>query len=115
MGWYVGAYQLRFVELDRDDLDDPEARFLLWENTVLVQAANLDSAYDKIVGIALEATEPYKGGPEGVDVQWQFEGVTELLSVYEELEDGSEIMWAETRRKLKNIRARALTKEDCEQ
>jgi hypothetical protein len=37
-------------------------------------------------------------------VQWIFEGVTEVLPVYEEIEDGAEIMWAEYSRKLKTIR-----------
>jgi hypothetical protein len=105
VGWYVASYLLRFVELDRKDIDDPEAKFLSWENTVLVKAIDLDEAYDKTVRIAEESTKPYKGGPDGVDVQWQFEGVTQLVPVYEQIEDGAEIMWAEhAPRKLKNLR-----------
>ena len=57
-----------------------------------------------------------KGGPEGVDVQWVFEGVIELLPIYEELEDGAEIMWADRRpRKLKNIRNDARQKDEFHQ
>lgn len=105
VGWCVASYLLRFVELDRQDVDDPEARFYSWENTILIKADDLDEAYDKTVHIAEEATEPYKGGPDAVDVQWQFAGVTQLLPVYEALEDGCEIMWAEhAPRKLKNLR-----------
>lgn len=105
VGWYVASYLLRFVELDRKDIDDPEAKFMTWENTVLIKANDLDEAYDKTVRIAEESTEPYKGGPNGVDVQWQFEGVTQILPVYEQIEDGAEIMWAEhAPRKLKNLR-----------
>ena len=103
-GWYVASYVLRFVELDRADKDDPDARFLTWENTILVQAADLDEAYDKTVEIAMQHTSPYKGGQDRVDVQWLFEGITELLPIYEELKDGAEIMWAERHpRKLKTI------------
>ena len=105
VGWYVASYLLRFVELDRKDIDDPEAKFMSWENTVLIKANDLDEAYDKTVRIAEESTEPYNGGPNGVDVQWQFEGVTQILPVYEQIEDGAEIMWAEhAPRKLKNLR-----------
>ncbi len=105
VGWYVGSYVLRFVELGREDKEDSEARFLTWENTVLVRAADLDEAYEKVVRIGQEHTEPYKGGPDGIDVQWVLEGVTELLPIYEDLEDGAEIMWSERNgRKLKNIR-----------
>jgi len=105
VGWYVATYVLRFVELAEPGNDDPENRFLTWENTILVKADDLDSAYDRVVAVAADATRPYKGGPEGVDVQWIFEGVLELLPVYDEIEDGSEIMWRErVRRKLANIR-----------
>jgi hypothetical protein len=105
VGWYVPSYLLRFVELDRADKEEPDARFLTWENTIIVRAVDLDDAYDKTTVIAMALTEPYKGGPDGVPVQWVFEGVTEILPVYEEIEDGAEIMWAERQpRKLKNIR-----------
>lgn len=115
VGWYVGTYQIRFVELTQSGNDDPQRKFLTWENTVLVRATSLDEAYDKVVAIGLEETEPYKGGPDGVDVQWVFEGVIDLLPVYEELEDGAEIMWAERTKQLKNLRARAKTKEQFHQ
>jgi len=70
VGWYVETYQPRFIELQDSGSEDPERKFLVWENTVLVQAANLEEAYDKIVAIGLEHTEPYKGGPDGnVDVR----------------------------------------------
>jgi hypothetical protein len=112
VGWYVVTYQLRFVELQDTKNDAPDRKFLVWENTVLVQAANLDEAYDKIVAIGLEHTEPYKGGPDGgVDVQWLFEGVVELLPVYQELADGAEIMWAERTQMLKTVRGAAKSKD----
>lgn len=116
VGWYVVSYLLRFIELDRKDIDDPEAKFLSWENTVLLRANDLDEAYDKAVQIGNTCARPYKGGPEGADVRWQFEGVTEVLPVYEELEDGAEIMWAEhAPRKLKNLRKRVGEKDDFRQ
>lgn len=68
-------------------------------------ADDLDDAYEKIVKLAKENAKPYKAGPEGVDAQWVFEGVTEILPIYEEIGDGCEIMWAEREpRKLKNLR-----------
>ena len=66
---------------------------------------HLLEAYDKLVEVAKLEPKPDQGGPDGVSVQWVFEGVTELLPIYEELEDGSEIIWAEhAPRKLKNLR-----------
>lgn len=105
VGWYVVSYLLRFVELDGTDQDDDEARFLSWENTILVRAQNLDEAYDKGMQAAQGKTRPYKGGPDGVPVQWKLLGITDVLPIYEELADGAEIMWAERApHKLKNLR-----------
>ncbi len=116
MGWYVASYQLRFIEIEDPKRDDPDAEFLVWENTILVKAPDLDQAYEKTVRIATEATEPYKGGPDGVDVQWVFEGVTELLPIYEEIEDGAEILWSEREgESLREIRALARKKSDFHQ
>ncbi|WP_313173187.1 DUF4288 domain-containing protein [Stenotrophomonas sp.] len=108
VGWYVGSYLLRFIELDSSGNDDPEGKFLVWENTVIVRAGNLEEAYAKLVAIANSGTDSYKGGTEGVPVQWVFEGVTELLPIYEPLEDGAEIMWAEHEAvRLSELRQRA--------
>jgi len=116
VGWYVCSYLLRFVELAWPHKDDAEAKFLSWENTVLVKAGSMDEAFDKTVVLAQQAAQPYKGGPDGVDVQWVFEGVTEVLPVYEELEDGAEIMWCQRApRKLKNLRKRVRQKHEVAQ
>ena len=112
VGWYVGVYQIRFVELGREDNEAAERRFLVWENTVLVRAGDLAAAYDKVCAIGQAQCAPYAGGADGVPVCWVFEGVVDLLPVYEPLGDGAEIMWEERRRKLKNIRARARTKAE---
>ena len=115
-GWYVGSYLLRFVELSDLGNEDPDSRFLSWENTALVQAQSFDEPYEKLVVVANENSGPYKGGSRGIDVQWVCEGVTELLPVYESLGDGCEIMWAKhAARKLKNLRARVKAKEELRQ
>jgi hypothetical protein len=115
-GWYVGSYLLRFVELSELENENPDARFVSWENTVLIQAESFDEAYEKLVVVATENSQPYKGGPRGIDVQWVYEGVTELLPVYESLGDGCEIMWAKhAARKLKNLRGRIKAKEELRQ
>lgn len=105
VGWYIATYVLRFVELAQPGNDDPQRHFATWEKTILVQAADLDQAYDKALAFAARETRPYQGGPDGVEVQWLFEGLVELLPVHEALGDGSELMWARRGpRKLANIR-----------
>jgi hypothetical protein len=85
VGWYIATYQLRFIELAEKRNHDPKRRFCVWENTVLVKARNLDDAFRKVVRLGKSGTKSYKGGRGAVDVQWLFEGITELLPVYEEL------------------------------
>jgi hypothetical protein len=115
VGWYVASYVLRFVELAWKNVNDPDERFLAWENTVLIKARNKSHAYDKTVALAKAQTKPYKGGREGIDVRWIFEGVTEILPVYDKIEDGTEIMWAKYTRKLKTIRKKAKSKKQLYQ
>ncbi len=116
VGWYVCAYLLRFIETAASSNEDPDAKFLSWENTVLIQASSIDEAYEKTTKIGRQGTKPYKGGPQGVDVQWIFEGVTEILPIHEEIEDGAEIMWCErTPRKLKNLRKMIRAKHEFAQ
>lgn len=110
VGWYICSYLLRFINSHDLENNDPEARFLSWENTVLIAANSIQQAYTKTVAIAELATVPYKGGESMVDVQWIFEGITEILPVYEELKDGAELMWLERKPiKLKNLRTLVLS------
>ena len=107
VGWYLGSYLLRFVELKDKRRNNPEKKFISWENTVLVKASSLDTAYTKVERIGKQSSKPYRGGPDGIPVRWEYLGVTELLPIYEEIDDGAEIAWAEhaptTLRKLKQM------------
>lgn len=114
--WYLGAYLLRLMELRDPDRNDPECRFRSWENTVLVRAKSFDEAYAKVVTIGKHNATRYRGGPEGVPVKWQFVGVTEILPIYEKIQDGAEIAWTEHRpRTLRKLRESARTKEELKQ
>ena len=116
VGWYYGSYLLRFVEMDDAQRDDPEGRFVSWENTVIVKAESLDTAYSKIEKIARAASKPYRGGPKGVRVKWEFLGLTELLPIYEELSDGAEIAWTERKpRKLQVLKSLVRSKQAFKQ
>ena len=95
VGWYVGSYLLRFVEIQAAGNVSPRRKFHSWENTVLVRAKSLKHAYAKVERIGRSKTKPYRGGRTGIPVRWIYEGVTDLLPVYEKLRDGAEIMWTE--------------------
>jgi|SRR5690606_5441669 hypothetical protein len=116
VGWYLGTYLARFVEIGDGLKLDPEKRFPSWENTVIVKALSLEEAYDKVEAIGIEHAAPYKGGTEEIPVQWEYIGITSLLPIYEELDDGAEIMWASNHpRKLKNLRGLVRTKDEFRQ
>jgi hypothetical protein len=105
VGWYYGSYLLRFVELDEPGNEDPERRFVCWENTVIVRAKTLAEAWQKVVKLARSECRPYRGGKEAARVQWKFVGIRHLVPIYEPLEDGAEIAWKPyAPRKLKTLR-----------
>jgi hypothetical protein len=112
VGWYIGSFLIRFIELDDEDNQNPERRFIAWENVVLIKADTFDEAYEKLIKRAKSETKPYKGGAEGVDVKWELVGITDLVPIYEELEDGAEILRNKFNRKLKTLEKWFHTKEE---
>ena len=103
--WYVASYIIRFIGIGEEGNDDPDNRFLAWENTIIVKATSIEEAYDKVEVHAKTETEPYNGAVDGARVQWLFEGVTELLPIYEKFDDCSEIMFLEHKsKKLKTLK-----------
>ena len=86
----MASYLLRFVETKDERKDNARRKFSSWENTVLVKARSLEHAYAKVTKIGRAKTRPYRGGPKGIPVRWIYEGVTDLLPVYEKLRDGAE-------------------------
>ncbi len=91
VGWYVASYILRFVALNEDNEREAK-RFKVWENTILIQASSPEEAYKKVTSYAEKESQPYENNL-GQTVRFIFEGLTSLLPVYEELADGSEILW----------------------
>jgi uncharacterized protein DUF4288 len=94
-GWWIASYLERFEYYD-DKRDNPNRRCLAWENTILVKARNRDQAWRKAIakGREGEGSEAWDAAT-GRKGAWHFEGLTSLLPVYEELEDGAEILWRE--------------------
>ena len=61
---------------------------LVWENTRLLRAKNREEAYeqgDKVV--------PHCTPTKNKCGEWHFAGISMLLPVYEEIEDGAELLW----------------------
>ena len=68
--------------------DDP--RNVVHQNLVLVRASSADEAYEKALRFGKNGEISYDN-PAGKTVQISFEGVSDLIDIYEDLEDGSEL------------------------
>lgn len=101
-GWWIASFIERFEFFD-EDRTKLNRRCLAHENTILVRAPNREVAYRKAVkaGGLSEGSEGWdsESGRRGA---WRFEGLTVLLPVYDQLEDGAELFW----RKLSNVSVR---------
>jgi|SRR5882724_601054 len=111
-GWWIASYIERFEH--EDDGDNPNRRCIAWENTIIIKAKDREAAFRKANRIGRSGLEPYKN-TDGKMVRWIYEGLTSLLPIYEELEDGAEILWKEHRnRSVKKIKSLVRAKEKLE-
>jgi hypothetical protein len=117
VGWYVASILVRFEWYD-EDKENLNRRCLAWENTILIKADSPEEAYAK----ALEEGKAHEEHGEAWDAdneerkgRWRFEGLTSLLAIYNELEDGAEIIWREfENRSVKKVRSWVKSKEELE-
>jgi hypothetical protein len=111
--WYIASYIHRFIVIGEDN-EDLKKRFLAWKNTIIIKAKSPDEAYKKAIKIGKQGCKPYTN-TDGERVRFVFEGLTTLLPIYEDLEDGAEILWAEHKnRSLKKIRRWIKSKKELE-
>ncbi|MGH9826138.1 MAG: hypothetical protein ACREDR_23150, partial [Blastocatellia bacterium] len=111
-GWWVASYLERF-EFEDEEKKNLNRRCVAWENTIIIKARNREEAFRKAekAGRLVDGIEGYSPlerpkmmgiGPlvrgsvlpkrRGV---WRYEGLTSLLPIYEDLQDGAEIIWQE--------------------
>ena len=88
-GWWVFREVQQWVADGQNKLSD-FSRCRVWENTRLLRAKNRKKAYKKAMKLC-RAGHPSKtdGG------EWRSAGISMLLPVYEEIEDGAEILWTD--------------------
>lgn len=108
-GWWVASYLERF-EFENEEKTNLNRRCVAWENTIIIKARNREEAFRKAetvgkLGDRIEGYSPIERrkiqawGPGSVQPKrrgvWRYEGLTSLLPIYEDLEDGAEIIWRE--------------------
>ena len=96
--WYLVFALLKFK---RDDESKKELEYEhLWENTYLVKANHPTVAFDRGLKIAKKDEEfiEFKGHKG----QWALVGIKQILPVYEDIEDGSELFWTDIGKRKKS-------------
>lgn len=88
-GWWIFMEVTQWVS-NRQKKLSPTSRCLVWENMRLICARNREQAYRKALKLGrLGHPSKTRGG------EWRFVGISMLLPVYEEIEDGAEILWTD--------------------
>jgi len=116
VGWYLASILMR-LEWDDEDKHNLNRRCKAWENTILIKANSPSEAYSKAMKLGKldEEGEVWEVNNENHKAKWHFEGLTSLLAVYDEPEDGAEIIWNEhENRSVKTIKSWVLPKEQLE-
>lgn len=117
VGWYVASLLHRFEWYD-EDKENFNRRCLAWENQILIKADSPEQAYTKAIKYGKlheESGEMWETGNEERKGKWRFEGLRSLLPIYDELEDGAEIVWKEYEsRSVKKVKSWVKSKEELE-
>jgi len=85
--WYVGEI-VEEVQVEGAD------KKVVHRSLILIGAGSPDEAYEKAVRLGGERESLYLN-PQGRKVTIRFAGISELLPIYDDLEDGAELMFSE--------------------
>jgi len=88
--WFLADIVERAEAVGKDKTN-PNRRCLTWVNTVLVQAESLEEAYDKAMKIGRKNYSTRYKAASGRTVSWKTLGISSLMPIYEDIEDGAEI------------------------
>jgi len=85
--WYIAEILEECVSKKPDETNN-----VVWGNYHLIQAKSISEAYEKAVKIGKEGEFEFTN-ENNKEMRWVFLGIGELLPIYEDIEDGAEIMW----------------------
>lgn len=113
-GWWIASYIERAI-WDDDRRPSGSSRCTAWESTIIFKANDRDSAYNKVVRLGSSNKSTFSDDAGKRTGRWVFEGLTSLLPIYDELEDGAEVLWRDySGRTLKRVRSMVKKKEELE-
>ncbi|MFT3781032.1 MAG: hypothetical protein QM790_03455 [Nibricoccus sp.] len=85
--WWVYG-ELEYWVSRRQKKLKPSSRCEVYENTRIMKAKSREQAYEKIMRLASKEFPSVTEGGE-----WRFKGISFLLPIYDEFDDGAEIIW----------------------
>lgn len=91
--WYIVELLEKTEPLKRNENQDLR-RVSTWGNHHLIKANSVEEAYDKAYKLGLEKNYIFINSEKN-EMESMFVGIGELLPVYEDIEDGAEIMWTD--------------------
>ena len=91
--WYIVEIIEKCEPVDRNEKQDLR-RVTTWGNHHLIKADSPEKAYDKAVKLGKEAEYKFTN-TDKIEMEWIFVGIGELLPIYEDIEDGAELMWTD--------------------
>jgi Domain of unknown function (DUF4288) len=91
--WYIVQIIEKCEPVDRNEKQDLR-RVTTWGNHHLIKANSPEKAFDKAVKLGKKAEYKFIN-TDKIEMEWIFVGIGELLPIYEDIEDGAELMWTD--------------------
>lgn len=91
--WYIAEIIEKCEPVDRKE-DQELRRVLTWGNHHLIKANSPEKAYEKAVQIGKEGEYKFTNTNK-IEMEWIFVGIADLIPIYNDIEDGTEIMWTD--------------------
>lgn len=89
--WYIVELIEKCEPVIRNENQDLR-RVSTWGNFHIVKAETPKIAYEKAVKIGKDAEFKFINSDK-LEMEWIFVGIGNLIPIYEDIQDGSEIMW----------------------
>ena len=89
--WFIAEIIEKCEPVKRNETQELR-RVQTWGNFHIIKAETPKIAYDKAVKIGKDAEYKFTNS-DNLEMEWIFIGIGNLIPIYEDIEDGSEIMW----------------------
>jgi hypothetical protein len=91
--WFLVEIIERCEPLD-SDIGSSLRRCTAWGNMHLIKASTPDMAYDKAEKLGKSGDYAFKNSDK-IDMKWEFVGIGDVIPIYEDIEDKTELLWTD--------------------